>query len=385
MHVVRRVAARSLILVTFVSTLLVVGCGGDAAVAKEDVQVLTPTLVAQSASTVEFSRVAGMGVDSRGQIYAGDALGEIVVLDQNGQILRRLGRMGGGPGEFQSVGGVHLVGGDSLFVFDPVAIRATVYPPGSNRVAYTTRFPEPNLSFPMEIEPLSTGDLIGHFRGIHGDVPGTNQARNDVIHLLRRDGSIHRGSVLEVRQPEIVGVGTGSSQGFFFPAFARETLVRWDSHGRLYTLWTDSARVRVYEPTGHPVGEFTANLPENRLPLSDPTIDSVARRSASGGLTHKMLSDALRSRWKTWPLVDDMLVDDQSRIWIKPVTHDSVGDWYGFTPRGQRVASFQLPSAVTPRLIRGDRLYGVSRDSLDVESVVVYRLTPSSTPTRERP
>lgn len=349
------------------------------------VQVLTPTLVARSDSSVEFSRVTGIGVDSRDQIFAGDGLGEILVLDQNGKFRMRFGRMGGGPGEYQSLGGVYLTNADTLFVFDPVALRATIYAPSSNRVAYTVRLPEPNLSFPMEIAPLGTGTLIGHFRRINGDVPGSDQRRDDLIRILNGDGSIRDDSILTIPEPEVVEVKSAQGQGFFLPAFARHTLVRWDSQGRIYTVWTDSARVQVHGPDGRLMNAFDTDLGRDRLPVSDATIDSIAERSASQGLSRRMIAEAFRSRWKTWPLVEDMLVDDQSRIWIKPVTHDSVGDWFAFTPRGQRVASFRLPRSVTLRLIRGDRLYGVSKDSLDVESVVVYRLTPSSARTPERP
>ena len=101
------------------------------------------------------------------------------------------------------------------------------------------------------------------------------------------------------------------------------------------------------------------------------------------GLPKRALSEAFRARWQTWPLVQDMLVDDQSRVWLMPVTHTPKVSWTAFDTRGRQLARVQLPRSVWPRLIRGDRLYAVSRDSLDVESLAVYRLTPSSNRTPE--
>jgi hypothetical protein len=349
------------------------------------VEVLRPVETARSTTAVEFSRITDVDVDSRGRIYAGDRLGEIVVLDRDGTLVRRFGRPGGGPGEFQSVGTVHLLDGDSLYVYDGTAQRATVYAPDSDRVAYTIRLPQPDFSFPMDVEPTRDGQLIAHFRRINGDVPVSGLERNDVIRILGRDGSVHRDSVLIVREPDVLEVRTEQTYGFFLPAFGRQSLVRWDANGRLYSLWTDSAHVRIHDGAGRPRGSFTARLPVPRMPLAAATVDSTAQANAALGIPARTLAEAFRARWKTWPLVQDMLVDDRSRVWIMPLSHGPEADWLAFDTRGAQVAALRLPRAVHPRLIRGDRLYAVSKDSLDVETLVVYRLTPSSTPTSERP
>lgn len=335
--------------------------------------------LARSASDVEFSRITDIAVDSRGQIYVGDLFGQIVVMGEDGRATRRLGRTGAGPGEYQSIGTVHALGADSLYVYDGYAQRATVYVPHSDRVAYTTRFPQPDYSFPIVVEPWGANSMIGHFRRINGEVPIAGQQRDDVIRLLGRDGSVVRDTVITVTEPDVLEVRTATGEGFFLPEFGRQTLVRWGPDGRIYSVWTDSLRVHVHDTEGRPQGSFVADLGVPRLPLQAATIDSAAQANALAGLTRGALSKAFRSRWQTWPLVQDMLVDDQSRIWILPVTHSPEVRWLAFDARGRQLATVQLPRSVRPRLIRGDRMYAVSRDSLDVESLVVYRLAPSST------
>jgi hypothetical protein len=342
-------------------------------------------LQARSSEEIEFSQITDMDVDSRGQIYAGDGVGEIVVIHANGTLVRRFGRMGAGPGEFEAVSTLHLLPADSLYVFDGYGLRATVYLPQSERVAYTLRFPQPEFSYPLDVEPRRDGLLIGHFRRINGDVPIAGQRRDDVIRILDRDGSVRVDTALTVPEPEVLEIAGPTSRGFFLPGFARRSLVRWGPDGRLYSLWTDSARVSVHDARGRPQGGFTARLPYPRLPLTMATIDSIWKESASAGYSRRALTEAFRARWQTWPAVQDMLVDDASRIWIHPVTQTPDAKWLAFDARGTQLATLSLPRNVQPRLIRGDRLYGVGRDSLDVESVVVYRLTPSSTHTPEKP
>ena len=173
--------------------------------------------------------------------------------------------------------------------------------------------------------------------------------------------------------------------GFFFPRFARETLVRWGPDGRIYSMWTDSSRVSIHGADGKPRGSVLLKMSFPRLPIAPTTIDSLAERNAQGGFTRRTLERAFSQRWQTWPLVQDMLIDDQSRIWIQPVTQGPQASWLAFDEQGRQLATLQLPRNTRPRLIRGDRMYAVNVDSLDVESLVVYRLTPSSTRTGEDP
>jgi 6-bladed beta-propeller len=369
----------------FIAFLVLSGCEKGIRPETASVERLEPVVETRNAPDAEFGQITDIGVDSRGFIYAGDALGEIFVLDARGRLSRRFGRTGNGPGEYQNIGTIHLLADDSLFVYDGAAQRATVYAPHGQKVAYTIRLPIPDFAFPMNVQPMRSGLLSAHFRPISGDVPTDSQRRDDLIRLLNRDGSIARDSVLRIAEPETVEIQSGQSHGYYHPPFSRQTLVRWGQDGRIYSLWTDSARVDVHDETGRPRGGFTARLPAPRLELSDATVDSIAQANTSPGITARMLSQAFRSRWRTWPLVDDMLIDDRSRVWIKPVTHDTVSDWLAFDARGTQVAALRLPATDRPRVIRGDRLYAITRDSLDVESLVVYRLAPASTSPREGP
>lgn len=340
---------------------------------------------ARSSAEIEFSQITDVDVDSRGQFYAGDRLAEIVVMDGDGTLVRRFGRMGFGPGEFEAVSTVHVLPGDSLYVYDGAAQRATVFLPHSARVAYTVRFPQTDYSFPIEIEPNREGFLLAHFRRINGDVPIAGQRRDDLVRTLNRDGSIRLDSVVVVPEPESIEVRENGGSGFFFPRFARQSLVRWGQDGRIYSLWTDSSRISIHDAEGRSHGSFTAQLSFSRLPIASTTIDSLSERNADAGFTRRSLEEAFRGRWQTWPLVQDMLVDDQSRIWLQPVTHGPEANWLAFDTKGRQLATLRLPRSVRPRLIRGDRMYAVSTDSLDVETLVVYRLAPSPTRTAEEP
>lgn len=104
-----------------------VAVGGPAAaprfVAEPDAGFAAPDSV-----DAELSYVTGMAVDADGSIFVADLrLPHVLHLDSLGRVRRILGRAGGGPGEFVSP---LLLGfyRDSLWVFDPGALRMTFFP-----------------------------------------------------------------------------------------------------------------------------------------------------------------------------------------------------------------------------------------------------------------
>lgn len=77
--------------------------------------------------TVGFSRIGGMEVDRDGNLFVYEAaIPEIRVYSPDGAVLRRIGRRGSGPGEFESPGAFGLVG-DTIWVVEPTSRRLTLF------------------------------------------------------------------------------------------------------------------------------------------------------------------------------------------------------------------------------------------------------------------
>lgn len=67
--------------------------------------------------------------DSRGRYFLTSSLPYFWVFSPDGQVVRRIGRDGEGPGEFRAASGVVIDGGDSIRVFDSRLRRMTVFSP----------------------------------------------------------------------------------------------------------------------------------------------------------------------------------------------------------------------------------------------------------------
>jgi len=75
--------------------------------------------------TIFFGDISGMAVNSSGQLFVGDTQDKMVsVFSAQGERVGKIGREGGGPGEFGDLRDVVLDQSDSIYVFDDTRTRS---------------------------------------------------------------------------------------------------------------------------------------------------------------------------------------------------------------------------------------------------------------------
>jgi hypothetical protein len=99
----------------------------------------------------------GIGVYETGERGASPSL---KVFDAGGRFRRRLGRRTPGPGELRSVRTMTAMPGDSLFVYDPLLARATVFAPNGTAVR-TSSVPSVAGNTFAQLFPASEESMIG--------------------------------------------------------------------------------------------------------------------------------------------------------------------------------------------------------------------------------
>jgi hypothetical protein len=373
-----RMMTRSALLVP---ALLLAACGApDAGAHTPETPVeyvARPVMTTDSSAELSFAGL--VAVDSRGSTYVADE-GGIIVFGADGRVQRRVGREGDGPGEFQSYNSLEILPGDSLFVYDGQQQRVTVFRPYTAEVAYTVNLSRPGFVFATGVRPVlgKTPGLIGLYRTAVGDVRGTDLVRRDVIHVLNPDGSVRQDSVLTLPEPEFAELDAPDGHGYYWPPFARRGLVAFGQDGRIYSAWSDTAQVTIHDVNGRARGTIRPRLDASALALPAQVVDSFAALMAPAPQPRGPALQALR-RWSTWPVLEQMLVDDEERVWLKLRTEGAApGTWMAFRETGERVGSVRLPPNAHPRLIRGDRVYAAVLDEVDVPTLVVYQLVPST-------
>ena len=226
-----------------------------------------PVATIRSSADFELFRLAAVvAVLATGEIaVAGDNGTVIGIFGTNGRLLRRVGRRGGGPGEFSRVSQMIRGPGASIHVYDALLRRLTTFDPGMRQAIASRRVPD-----------FSSIAFLGRETIVSGDYRSP-EAIGYSLFRLGRDGAL------------------GTPVGPALPAFSAtdplavlRTLATSRDGGRLYAghinayridLWTEALsapRTLVRRVAWFP--ESTAPLWIRGQPNPHPAISGIGDR-----------------------------------------------------------------------------------------------------------
>lgn len=331
------------------------------------------TQLAASPPEAEFTVVTALDADSRGHMYVANMFQQsVTVLGPDGRVLRRIGRMGSGPGEFRSVRDVQVLPGDSLLVYDPQLARVSVFAPDSTRPSYVVNLAErlPGMPpFHLWRAP-ATGAYLAYFQARFAFGSGNGfEVRRDSASLLNADGSV-RARIGSFAPAPFLVAGTSIAPN----PFGRRTLVRLDSRGRTLLVRTDSLGARTYSPSGAAEGSFGYRYEPPPVTQEDSRRALEAMSEQGKQTFESVMVDSLPTRW---PAVGDLRVDDRDRLWINlagPL--DQPVEWAVFSQGGRYLRSVFLPPRTTLHAVRAGRAYASRVDADGVPQVIVFGISP---------
>jgi hypothetical protein len=368
-----------------------------------------------------FSRVSMVDVDLDGNLFVVEqSVPEIRVYSAAGVLLRRFGRRGGGPGEFESL--VRFgVRGDTVWTVDTRLRRITLFDRDGN-VLSTGRFADataalPNgsgMQFPWVLRP--DGRFTSLLAGVMysaSEAPVVAASDSIPIPLIAYDAS---GAVTDT-----LGWAHRPPPGVWRPAA--------EGGGTMNSIEIDGRRVFVPDPPGSspewlPLADGYA-LAENPLARSPEAttlsvirfgfsgdtvyhrelrftperygaaeLDSIAAEAAGGGgpivseggsagpppgdvevIARRLRAEMTFPDFKP-PLASAWVAQDES-IWLRREGGDAtVARWIILAPDGAPRGRLELPADLRVLWSRGDSFLAVDPDEYDVPWVVRFTLSP---------
>ena len=368
------------------------GCGGAGTSDEVRLSALGPEvqlrLIASSAADVPFGAITGILADSSGRIYVADSQAqEIVVLDREGRESHRIGRKGGGPGEFSGLHSIawsadtlaaldlrtrrivqftpsgHLVSSVAwpssagrphrLFSAGKALIAAGRFPRSSTSPATTAAeaaaaFRQPEIRYfevaGGEFRELAVSDTLAEPRGFDCDGPGGTIAIFGEP-LFGTLGPLRAFLSTE----ELVSVRSGAAELDVVDATDGDTLrsisLQVESIGVTDSLW--SAETSAFRERERQEGPFSCDIDDMR-PATLASIRSI-------------VIDPTGLLWSEVHVGPDQFAF---------VIMDSMGRPIGVAPSPPRTA------AVAPYAY-GDKLYVAMKDEYDVVTIMLYQMQPT--------
>lgn len=302
----------------------------------------------------------------------------ILAYDSAGQFVRAIGRAGSAPGEFRSVWWVGMIA-DTLWVADPLQDRITAFDSGGALLSVQTvtvqvpGWPRKGLSRGL----TSAGIVVEgswSFDELHADaIPSMIP-----VAISDRNGSRVRIIDRVDRGRESFGVFTSDGAGLIGQQpFADTPTILPDPRGRGFAIVRrevtgsgPTLSVATYGAAAETL--FARMLQPRREPLTDPVFDSVA---------NEILQRAPRRDPSAFfrpdfvPASGNAIFAADGALWVQLGRRESP-EWAVLEPNGECRARVTLKFAGRLEAVDGWRIWVVETDSLDVPSVVRYRVVP---------
>ncbi len=323
-----------------------------------------------------FGSVRALEVDRLGRIYVLEPQArEVRVFDRDGAHLRTLGREGSGPGEFRNPVGLALApDDDALWVIDPGNARYTVFDSaGALRASHTRPFAFFALPWPGGF------DRDGRFHDI-----GTLGEALAFVRLADPEAPTDTpADTFRIPADEaprlLVSRADGTPVASIVPPFASRLQWRFDPRGFVWTA--EDGRFRFVQQTltgdtvrivsrGHePVPVTAAEADSARRAVEE----IVAANAGPGGRVDGELRVPDRK-----PALQAFFMDREGFLWVEPSRASGASRALEvFDPHGVFLGPVDVPLRLELRgtlpVVRGDALYGVITDELEVPRVVRMR------------
>lgn len=330
---------------------------------------LTEDLQVSETDAFYFGSIRDLDVTSDGRMVVADGdASNIKVLRPDGALIDTLGRAGEGPGEFQRLASVQIARGDSLYAYDPLRLRLTVFTLSQPYEMART------VTIPREEGAAATvhvlgSQLVGSFSS--GGMPeeGVAEPAPDAWRVIDESGT-PGDTLTRSRQQKMVM--TSVNGGFVIRSlpFGRETLAARGPDSKLYLGWADSLRVVAHSIDD--TSEVVASVPTERVPVT-----TAARDSALSGISSDMRSMIESAMPGSKPAFTDLVVADDGQLWVeRPVTAPNAETvrWWVLDPETKTIHEVELDADVDLEVVQNGNAYGSTTTKLGAPAVVRYQI-----------
>jgi hypothetical protein len=331
----------------------------------------------EGAEPYQLSQVGGAVRLSDGRIaVANGGSQELRFFDSIGTYLATAGRKGGGPGEFEQLGPVFALPGDTVAGFDWSLRRISLFDPAGQFVrSFTLDFP---AGAPVPLGRLADGAwLCNRMFTFRPAGEGTQVVRDTTALLVFDSSGAFRDSIGRFAGPEWYVRSQGNAASASSLPFGTNTEVAVGGDG-FYAGQTGRYEIVRYSAAGAPeliVRRAWTPQPVTSEDVSRLKAERLARADAGFRPNLERLFQDIPFP-STFPAFADLQVDPLGDVWVLESSRpgDTRHRWTVFAPFGSVLGVVETPAGLAVRQIGRDYVLGTWHDDLDVEHVRLYDL-----------
>ena len=369
-----------------------------------------PSVVIADSEDVPLLNVSRVLFSDSGSIVVANAgFQEVLLFDSTGSLMQVVGGLGEGPGEFRRMTDLYGCSGDSIVVND--FDRVHVFDSHGN-LGRTFRIPvgdpQGGLLRVLGVSEDCGSVLVRRDQVGGGPRVGAAGPLSSELFWMSVGGNHERDSVATVVVREIYHRRVESEHLDLVTEPTIQSVVPWGRRSvwavagdLVYLGDTGMSQISVYRRTQGLVGVIEWNA-EPRLITESDRNSLMSRRERwvpTVAPLRVMLPELHRfpSLPRTFPFLIGILVDDEGRLWVRSYPEHVVGvpdifgfggplwspgevagsedEWSVFDPSGIMLATIKMPSARPVLGIARGNVATLARDSLDAESIQLFRIS----------
>jgi hypothetical protein len=155
--------------------------------------------------------------------------------------------------------------------------------------------------------------------------------------------------------------------GFHIEPFFGKSKIVFNSKTSIYLIEPQNFLMKEFNLSGEYQKAFY--YPVNKIPLTE----ELAIKAKTPELYIENMNSM--NLPKSWPVVTDMKIDDQDRLWVATTVEDvSVYEWWVLEETGELISRFSWPRDEPVKYIRNGKMYTHQTDNVSgMERIVRYR------------
>ncbi len=345
-----------------------------------------------------LSRITDAEFLGRDEFAVASDEGEILVFGVAGELHRKMGRQGEGPGEFRFIQDIVRLGNDGLLAWDPAQDRITAFT-SDGRLDFTCT---PTWALSKQagvgfVGAFADGSFVLEDRSVRPSEHNTASGlRSDTIPylLFDRSGTLIRTLGRLIRRPRYYDANSGYQRLLFAPSVLSRIVA-----DELYVGETDSIIFERFDSAGTLLG--TLRMERSPRPVTELDIEAGWRERAAriavaqqqmlaqtvatlgeeaAAATQERIEEAVARDRETvepaefLPAYKSIIVESGGAVWLEEYMHPSedITRWFLMNGDFMPVGWIELPPNERLLAAEPNKLIVLRKDELDVESVVVY-------------
>ncbi len=324
---------------------------------------------------IDFGFIRNIYLDSFENIYVADILrNSILIIDQNGELVREFNNRGQGPGEYLTLAQIY-VKNQSLYIVDSNQLKVSEFQIENEfgDLTHVEDFIYPDRAFRRVVNfwPWDNENYLFVFGESFSPHDLMNQ-KYESLELFNKNTQEYT-EVYKLPQMEYFRFSNSGGFGIRPLPFGTKPVFNF-SKGEIFyghnseltinrlDFQTPSNSTQVFELTSEPI------------PVSNQKRQSVFEDEYY--ISRNAINDIREQLPDFWPLYETFIVDDETNIWLA-VNREGFREgelWWIFNSDGKGLYQVKLNEPIIFHTIRNGKAYGFSESEFGVQSLVKFAI-----------